>query len=169
MLNGLRYSFSPLIATAIYWFPDMLRENEAKTSIYFAENSQCSVCSSLEKKKKERKELKNTTGELYIWLLVPDDVKTGADPEPATQGVPQRACFPFLCLRDIFLPRGTSGSRLTGPGIAAHAGRGAEVSSHPNRGRWGMKPRPPASVFNCLQIYFPYSLQSRRGASPLLR
>lgn len=114
MLNGarLRYSSSPLIAAAIYLFPDMLRKKEAKTSFYFAANSLLGLLVFFLKKEK-----KNTTGELYIWLLVPDDVKTGADPKPAAQRVPQRACFPFLCLRDIFLPRGTSGSRLTGPGF----------------------------------------------------
>lgn len=36
-----------------------------------------------------------------------------------------------------------------------------------NQGRWGMKRRPPASVFNGLRIYFPYILRSRWGASPL--
>lgn len=38
-----------------------------------------------------------------------------------------------------------------------------------NQGRWGMKLRPPASVFNGFQIDFPYILQSRWGASPLSR
>lgn len=95
-------------------------------------------CAPLWRKKKP------TTGELYIWLLVPDDVKTGADPKPAAQRVPQRACFPFLCLRDIFLPRGTSGSRLTGGGSNTRRTRRTSFqSSEPTRagGGWSGDPQ----------------------------
>lgn len=93
---------------ANYLFPDMLRKKLPNFLLLH-----CKLLTWFAGHWKEEKK-KRTTGELYIWLLVPDDVKTGADPEPAAQRVPQRACFPFLCLRDIFLPRGTSGSRLTG-------------------------------------------------------
>lgn len=124
------------------------------------------VCSSWKKIKG------STTGEPYIWLLVPDDVKTGADPEPAAQRVPQRACFPFLCLRDIFLPRGTSGSRLTGPRFQHRADVAHKFPViRTNRGRWGTKPRPPASVFLTAfgLTFHTHPAEPLGGASPLSR
>lgn len=63
--------------------------------------------------------LKSITRDPYIWVPVPDDVKTGDDPKPRrTESSSERSaacCFPFLCLRDIFLPGGASGSHLRRP------------------------------------------------------
>lgn len=64
MLNGarLRYSSSPLIAAAIYLFPDMLRKKGAETSFNFAENSLLGLLIFFLKKKKKTPQESCTSG-----------------------------------------------------------------------------------------------------------
>lgn len=119
--------------------------------------------------------LKSTTRELYIWVPAPDDVKTGADPKPVAQRVPQRGrlrvVFPS-CASVTSSCRGEPrGAIWGGPGPE----RGGTQSSKFQlawQGRWGTgdwgrrgELGPPACTSNCLNIHFPYSLLYRRGDS----
>lgn len=74
-------------------------------------------------------------------------------------------CFPFLCLHDIFLPLGSLWELFDEAWVPS-------MEDLAWQSRWGMgdggcwgELGPPACTFNCLKIYFPYSLPSHWGAS----
>lgn len=69
----------PLILSAINLLPVMLKKRKNKENFLPTEKSLFALLA-----------LKSTTGEQHIWVPVPDDVRTGADPKPAAQRVPQR-------------------------------------------------------------------------------
>lgn len=156
---------SLLMLSAINLFPVILwRGGEKKSLSNFVKNSLFCLLA-----------LKSTTRELYIWVPAPDDVKTGADPKPVAQRVPQRGrlrvVFPS-CASVTSSCRGEPrGAIWGGPGPE----RGGTQSSKFQlawQGRWGTgdwgrrgELGPPACTSNCLNIHFPYSLLYRRGDS----
>lgn len=84
--------------------------------------------------------VKSTTRELYIWVPVPDDVKTGTDPKLAAQRVPQRgrlcAVFPS-CASVTSSCRGEPQGPIWGGPGPEHWGLSTANSNYPDRAGGG--------------------------------
>lgn len=120
------------------------------------ENSLCGLLS-----------LKSTTREPYIWVPPLHDVKTGADPKPAAQRVPQRgrgALF-SLPVPPWHLP---AGGNLGEPFEEARAQSMENLAQQiviSLTGQVGRRElRPPACTFNCLKFSFHSVSLFHRGA-----